>query len=98
MKLTLMVLAISLAAPVSMASAFADEAAAPAAQTDQAGAKKEKLICRRERATGSRVRVNRTCMTEAQWRELSTKTEKGMNDISRDAGRGAYASGPFGGN
>jgi hypothetical protein len=41
----------------------------------------EKKICRTEPVTGSRARVRRICMTEAQWRELALRTQEGMDQL-----------------
>jgi len=52
------------------------------AQAD--GDAKEKKICRSEKVTGSRARVNRICLTEAQWRDLAAQTKKSIDDYSRN--------------
>ena len=68
------------------ALAFAVSAPALAADEQPEADKKEKLICRTELATGSRVRKNRVCLTEAQWAELHSKTKKGIDDLNRNYG------------
>jgi hypothetical protein len=66
--------------------AFAVSAPAMAADEQPEADKKEKLICRTELATGSRVRKTRLCLTEAQWAELHTKTKKGIDEHNRNYG------------
>lgn len=51
--------------------------------------KKEKKICRSEKATGSLTRVNRVCLTQAQWNELAARTRKGLDEMGRNASGGA---------
>jgi hypothetical protein len=41
----------------------------------------EKKICRTEPVTGSRTRVRRVCLTDAQWRELALRTQNGMDQL-----------------
>jgi hypothetical protein len=56
---------------------------------------REKKICRTERATGSLTRRTRICMTEAQWRELNSRTYKGVNEMQGQASGGqAVANNP----
>ena len=59
-----------LAAALLLAPAFASQALAAESEASAEAPKKEKLICRVDRATGSRVRVNRVCLTRAQWEEV----------------------------
>jgi len=54
--------------------------------SDKDGEKKEKLICKTERVTGSRTRVNRTCMTSEQWDELAAQTKKNIDDYTNIQG------------
>ena len=55
----------------------------------------EKKICRTERATGSLTRRTRTCLTEAQWRELNSRTYKGVSEMQGQASGGqAVANNP----
>lgn len=49
----------------------------------QAAPKKDKLICRTNRATGSLLRVNRVCHTQAEWTQIAENARKNINDISR---------------
>lgn len=58
---------------------------APAAAADATDGKaeKEKLICRADRATGSRVRVNRVCLTREQWTQVDEKKRKSMENLNR---------------
>jgi len=70
-------------------------AAAPGDESDQASAAEqqpvaadagteapaEKKVCRTERATGSLTRRTRVCMTAAQWREINSKTMRGVSEM-----------------
>ncbi|KRA83420.1 hypothetical protein [Altererythrobacter sp. Root672] len=59
------------------------------AQEQQAEpAKDEKKICRTERVTGSLTRSSRICLTAAQWRELSVRTKKGVDEMQGGAAGG----------
>jgi hypothetical protein len=49
-------------------------------------AKAEKKVCRSERVTGSLARVNKICMTQAEWDRLGRETKKDLDDIQRNAG------------
>ena len=71
---------------------------AAAQQQPQAApaAKEEKKICKSERATGSLTRVNRICMTKAEWDQLAENTRKNIGDISRSAGVNAGSGGGAG--
>ena len=52
---------------------------------------KEKKICRSEKVTGSLTRVNRICMTEAEWKELHARTKQGLDEFNRGASGGCQA-------
>jgi hypothetical protein len=53
---------------------------------------KEKKICRTEKATGSLTRRTRICMTEAQWREVNSRTYKGVSEMQGEASGGQKSS------
>ena len=57
-------------------------AAAPA---EQDGSTKEKKVCRTSKMTGSLTRRTRICMTEADWRELNARTQRGVDEMNREA-------------
>ena len=59
--------------------------------------KPEKKICRTERATGSLTRRTRICLTEAQWREVNTRTRTGIDRFVGDAAGGCRSPGGMGG-
>ena len=42
----------------------------------------EEIICKREKATGSRVRVNEICGTAEQWEQKREANRKGLNDLT----------------
>jgi len=44
---------------------------------------KEKKICHSEPITGSLTRVNRICLTAAEWDKLSEETAKNVDDINK---------------
>ena len=60
-------------------------AAAPA---EQDGSTKEKKVCRTSKMTGSLTRRSRICLTEAQWRELASRTRKGLEEMGQSASGG----------
>lgn len=86
-------------APVLASSAAAQDTTTSAeATTASAEApKKEKLICRVDRATGSRVRVNRVCMTREQWDESQRTIRSGINNMTQNT-RGTNGGNPMGPN
>lgn len=47
--------------------------------------KKEKMICKSQKVTGSRTKVNRICMTKDQWEQLAANTKKGLDEMGRSA-------------
>lgn len=85
---TMNFLGITFAAMALTASAGAT-AAAP---EDQEKPKKEKKICRSEKMTGSLTRVNRICMTQAQWDELAARTKRGLDEMTRSAAGGTNSA------
>ena len=90
------IVAAGLALAVTGISASAQEAEA------EADPPKEKKICRTDKATGSLTRRTRICMTEAQWRELNSRTQRGVGEM-QGQGSGGQAvnrdaeNTPFGG-
>ena len=67
---------------------FAATSAYATAQETQEEPKPEKKICRTEKATGSLTRRTRICLTEAQWRELNSRTQRGFQEMTSGAGGG----------
>ena len=60
-------------------------AATPATPTGEAA----KLVCRRDRETGSRVRAKRTCRTREEWMEVDAAAQRGFENsrtMSRPTG------------
>jgi hypothetical protein len=75
-------------------------AASATAAAPQSGEepKKERKICRSEKVTGSLTRVNRICLTQAQWDELAARTKRGLDEMTRTASGGKQcAQDPMGG-
>jgi hypothetical protein len=66
-------------------AAFSAVAAAPQAPQAQDESRREKKICRTDKATGSLTRRTRICMTEAQWRELNNRTRRGVDEMNGSA-------------
>jgi hypothetical protein len=54
---------------------------AAAADPEPEPQQSEKKICKTEPVTGSRARVRRICMTDAQWRELAMRTQEGIDQL-----------------
>lgn len=72
------------AEPAEAAQIAAGQETDTDASTDtDTGTDKEasKRICRTQPVTGSRTRVNRICMTRAEWGALSRNTQQGINDF-----------------
>lgn len=103
MKLTVLATGLLLAATGAMAAPPSDEAApadqataSPAAatnaQSEAADPADDKKICRTERATGSLTRRTRVCMTAAQWREINSKTYRGVTEMQGQAAGGTNSS------
>jgi hypothetical protein len=70
---------------VGVALAIAVTGVAAAAEDE---APPEKKICRTEKMTGSLTRRTRICLTEAQWRELNSRTQRGVQEMQNSAGGG----------
>ena len=86
MKLLWMVAGIALASATAANAADEDEDDAP---------QKEKVVCKTEKITGSRIKSKRTCMTQKQWDEVAASARKGVDDLVRDSAR-ALPSAPTG--
>ncbi len=89
MKKSFMLAALALTAAAA-GPAIAEQsgtATSTASSGKGAAADKDKVVCRKDTATGSRLRVNRVCMTKGQWDELAEKNRKSMDDFSRRAGQ-----------
>ncbi|GAA0278293.1 hypothetical protein GCM10009127_19060 [Alteraurantiacibacter aestuarii] len=46
------------------------------------------VVCRSTPVLGSRTRVNRVCMTRAEWADASRRTGEGVADMQRNAAGG----------
>lgn len=73
MKLTTTLIAATLVLVTT--PAFAEDkpanTTAPAAKKEDPG---DRIVCRTEEEIGSRLRKKKTCLTVAQWRELSARS------------------------
>jgi len=78
-----------LTASGSAAVAQQEEKLAPVVAAGKADPKdpKEKKICHTEKMTGSLTRVNRVCMTAAQWDKLAEDTNTRMNNYIDESQR-----------
>ncbi len=75
------------------------ETSAQATATEQQQAEEEEeeaedprmqeVQCRTERVTGSRTRVNRTCLTRAEWQEIERRTRREVGRMQGNAAGGA---------
>jgi len=45
----------------------------------------EEIICKREKATGSRLRVNEICGTAKQWEAKQEANRRGFRDLTGDS-------------
>lgn len=74
MKVAMHALAISLC--LIGTAALADSGTTPPAETQQAKSRNDpdRMVCRTEYEIGSLVHKTKTCMTVAQWRDLSAQT------------------------
>jgi hypothetical protein len=80
---------------VSLMLAMAITSVSAAANDEpQAGGDKEKLICKSEKVTGSRLKKRRTCLTRQQWDDLATETKQDLDRFTT----GASSAAPSGGN
>jgi predicted secreted protein len=65
------------------AAMLAMVAAVPArADDDKSGDKKEQMICKVDRATGSLIKTHKICMTADQWRDYYAKTKQQVDSYS----------------
>ena len=80
---------------VVAALAMAVTGVAATAQEAETDSSQEKKICRTSKMTGSLTRRSRICLTEAQWRELASRTRKGLEEMGQSASGGqAVANNP----
>ena len=70
---------------VVAALAMAVTGVAATAQEAEPDSSQEKKICRTSKMTGSLTRRTRICMTAAQWRELASRTRKGLEEMGQSA-------------
>ena len=81
-------LSIVLAAALAVTGIAVSAQESQESQGQQEEPKKDKKICRTERATGSLTRRTRICMTDAQWRELNSRTRRGVDEMNSAASGG----------
>ena len=73
---------------VAAAALIAVTGVAASAQDAQEESSEERKICRTSKMTGSLTRRSRICLTEAQWRELASRTRKGLEEMGQSASGG----------
>ncbi len=49
-------------------------------ETNEAG---EEIICRKDKQTGSRIRVTKVCGTQAEWDKIDEENDKHMKDMNK---------------
>jgi hypothetical protein len=76
---TLAALALALPLPLLAQSADPRPEASPSPGQDGG----EKVICKQEKATGSRVPAKKTCLTEKQWRDKALQAQEGVAHRTR---------------
>jgi hypothetical protein len=64
-------------------------AAQPEAPLSAHDAEMQEVRCRTSRVTGSRTRVNRVCMTRAEWEELEERNRENVEELQGRASGGA---------
>jgi hypothetical protein len=67
----------------AVAAAAAEQAAAPLTESE---ARAQEVRCRTSRVTGSRTRVNRVCMTRAEWEAVESRARENVEELQ---GRGS---------
>ena len=77
---------------ILIAAAMAMTVTGASAAAQEAKPEKEKKICRTEKMTGSLTRRTRICMTESEWRELNTRTRKGLDQMGQSGAGGTNSS------
>jgi hypothetical protein len=84
--LILAAIALSLTAPLHAQSTppQPDASGSPTAIMDVP----EKVICKQEKATGSRVASRKTCLTDRQWRERAAKVQEDLDRMVRTGNGG----------
>lgn len=75
------------ASPTEQAAQAQSTPAEPALSEEEA--RMQEVQCRSERVTGSRSRVNRVCMTRAEWRALEAREGENVREL-QGRGSGGY--------
>lgn len=70
-----------------------EQAQAEEAELSEEEQRMQEVVCRTEPVTGSRTRVNRTCLTRADWRAIEMHTREGVDEMQGNAA-GGYACRP----
>jgi hypothetical protein len=55
----------------------------------------DKVICRTDHSTSSRVEIRRTCLTRKQWADLAAQTRKDVNDFNNRMNRYQAPTNPY---
>jgi hypothetical protein len=67
---------------LALAVLFAASSVSAAEDQNAEEPKKEKLVCKSEKVTGSRARIKRICMTREQWNEVAAETKRNIDQYS----------------
>ena len=82
---TCIVALIAVTTAVALPAAENDPAKTSAETVEETPQPKEKVRCKTEKVTGTRSKVRRICMTQAQWDDLAARTRKGLDEMGRNA-------------
>ena len=97
-----MIFAIAFSAVLAQANAGVAPTPVPGVASPGAGAvastvtsnpDDDKVVCRREEETGSRVNSHRTCLTKLQWRVREADSRNTVDALQRN-GNHAFGAGP----
>jgi hypothetical protein len=71
---------------IAFATSISPAIAAPEGRTTRVGVNNEpnQIVCRNERAIGSRLRANRVCRTRAEWTEYRRQTRQAIERAQHD--------------
>ena len=68
---------------VILTAALAQAAPSPSTETVLPNADDSKLVCKMIKATGSRVRAGRTCMSARDWEQRTADDQKALTDMQK---------------
>jgi hypothetical protein len=83
---TALIAVMILSAPTALSAA--ERADTSASQAGAEASDLDKILCRRDAETGSRVRKSRTCKTRGQWAKDADATRARWNEVRTNTGGG----------